>query len=108
MTEIDELKVIKDREDAKNKAIQALKDDMEKQLAEKIKECNEKSKNVENQIINDYNKGIEEIKESENKKMIDTLDTQKARAQVLKIDLKEREIEEKTYEIILKYIKKSD
>ncbi|MCL4453638.1 hypothetical protein [Ferroplasma sp.] len=108
MTEIDELKVIRDRENAKKKAIQDLKDEMEKQLAEKIAECNEKSKNVENQIINDYNKGLEEIKDAENKKMIDALDTQRARAQVMKIDLKEREMEEKVYETILKYIKKSD
>jgi vacuolar-type H+-ATPase subunit H len=108
MTEIDELKVIRDRENAKKKAIQDLKDEMERQLAEKIKECDEKSKNVENQIINDYNKGLEEIKEAENKKMIDALDTQKARAQVMKVDLKEREMEEMVYETILKYIKQSD
>ncbi len=106
MTEIDELKVIRDKEDAKKKAIQDLKDEMEKQLADKIKECNEKSKNVENQIINDYNKSLEEIKESEDKKMVDALDTQRARAQVMKLDLKERAMEEKVYDIILKYINK--
>ena len=106
MTEIDELKVIRDKEDAKKKAIQDLKDEMEKQLADKIKQCNEKSKNVENQIINDYNKSLEEIKELEDKKMIDALDTQRARAQVMKLDLKERAMEEKVCDIIMKYINK--
>ncbi len=106
MTEIDELKVIRDKEDAKKKSIQDMKDEMEKQLADKIKQCNETSKNVENQIINDYNKNLEEIKESEDKKMVDALDTQRARAQVMKLDLKERAMEEKVYDIILKYINK--
>lgn len=106
MTETDELKVIRDKEDTKKKAIQDLKDEMERLLADKIQQCNEKSKNVENQIINDYNKSLEEIKESEEKKMVDALDTQRARAQVMKLDLKERAMEEKVYDIILKYINK--
>lgn len=106
MTEIDELKVIKSKEETKKQSVVDLKKEMEKQLNKKITECNEKVKNIENQIINDYNKGIEEIKESESKKMTDALDTQRARSQVMKVDVKNRELEEKVYKMIIDYIKK--
>ncbi|HII82283.1 MAG TPA: hypothetical protein HA269_03205 [Ferroplasma sp.] len=106
MTEIDELKVIKSKEEAKKQSVVNLKTEMEKQLNKKITECNEKVKNIENQIINDYNKEIEEIKESESKKMTDALDTQRARSQVMKVDVKNRELEEKVYKMIIDYIKK--
>ena len=106
MTEIDELKVIKSKEETKKQSVADLKREMERQLNEKITECNEKVKNIENQIINDYNKGIEEIKESESKKMTDALDTQRARSQEMKVDVKNRELEEKVYKMIIDYIKK--
>ncbi|WP_337861005.1 hypothetical protein [Ferroplasma sp.] len=108
MTEIDQLKVIKSKEEAKKQAISDLKVDMEKQLKDKVEECNEKAASIENQIINDYNKGIEEIKESESKKMADTLDTQKAKANVMKLDIPDRKLDEKVYNMIIDYIKKSD
>jgi V/A-type H+-transporting ATPase subunit G/H len=106
MTEIDELKVIKSKEEAKKQAVKELKVEMEKRLNENVSRCNETAKNIENQIVNDYNKGIEEIKESEGKKMTDALDTQKARVQVMKVDIKDRELQEKIYSMIIKYIKK--
>ncbi len=107
MTEIDELKVIKSKEEEKKRSIAELKEDMEKQLSQQLAECNEKAKNIENQIINDYNKGIEEIKESENKKMADALDTQKARSNVMKVDIPNRKLEEKVYDLIQEYIQKT-
>ncbi len=106
MTEIDELKVIKSKEESKKRSIAELKEEMEKQLKEQTTECNERAQNIENQIINDYNKGIEEIKESEGKKLSDALDTQKARSKVLKVDINSRKMEENIYNLILEYIKK--
>lgn len=106
MTEIDELKVIKSKEEAKKRSIAELKEEMEKQLNQQITECNEKAKNLENQIINDYNKAIEEIKESESRKMADALDTQRARSNVMKVDISNRKLEEKVYNLIQKYINK--
>ncbi len=108
MTEIDELKVIKNKEDEKKKQIADLMAEMEKELADKTVECSERLKSVENQIINDYNTGIEEIKESENKKLVDSLETVRARAEVTKIDLKWKEMEEYTHNLIINYIKSRD
>ncbi|MEM0140112.1 MAG: hypothetical protein QXZ44_05830 [Ferroplasma sp.] len=108
MTEIDELKVIKAKEDEKAKELSDLRARKEKELAEKRVECSERAKSIENQIINDYNKGIEDIKETENKKLVDALDTQKARAEVMKIDLKWNAMEEYAHNLILNYIKNSE
>jgi vacuolar-type H+-ATPase subunit H len=108
MTEIDQLKVIKSKEDEKKKAISELTEEMEKQLQKKKQECAEKVENIENQIINDYNKGIDEIKESESNKMADILETQKAKAAVMDIRIPDKTLHEKVYNMIIDYIKKSD
>ena len=54
MTEIDELKVIKSKEEAKKQSVADLKTEMEKQLNEKITECNEKVKNIEKNLRDYY------------------------------------------------------
>jgi len=107
MTEIDELKVIKNKEEAKKRSLAELKEEMEKQLNQQLTECSERAKNIENQIINDYNKAIEEIKESESRKMADALDTQRARSNVMKVDASNRKLEEKVYNLIQEYITKT-
>jgi len=105
MTEIDQLKVIKDKEDENKKALQDLKDRLEKELKEKIEDCNERYKSMENQIINEYNNNIEETKKEEEKKLLDATEKETARSEAIKFTLSRKEIEDYVYNELISYIK---
>jgi V/A-type H+-transporting ATPase subunit G/H len=105
MTEIDQLKVIKDKENENKKTLQDLKERLEKELKEKTNNCSERYEDIKNQIINNYNKEIEEIKNDENKKLMDVTEKEKARSDVMNLDLSRKEIEDYVYDVLISYIK---
>ena len=105
MTEIDQLKVIKDKENENRKALQDLKARLEMELKEKMEDCNETYKNMKNETINQYNNSMEEIKEEENKKLMDITEREQAKAEIMKLNLSRKEIEEYTYKLLMSYIK---
>ncbi len=105
MTEIDELNVIKNKEDENKKAIEDLKKSRENELSEAVRQCSEKFENTNYQIINKYNSDIESVKESEKKKLADAIDKTNAKSQVITLDLSLGEIEKYAYKILNKHIK---
>ncbi len=105
MTEIDELNVIKNKEEENKKAIEDLKKSRENELSEASRLCSEKFENTKNQIINKYNSDIESVKDDEKKKLADAIDKTTAKSQVITLDLSNREIEDYAYKILIKRIK---
>ena len=105
MTEIDQLKVIKDKENENKKTLQDLKDRLEMEWKKKIEDCNEVYKNTKNEIINQYNSNMEEIKNEENKKLMDVTERERAKAEIMKLNMSRKEIEEYTYKLLMSHIK---
>ncbi|WP_061951350.1 hypothetical protein [Acidiplasma cupricumulans] len=60
---------------------------------------------MENEIINNYNKAMQEIKDEEKKKLADATDRVKAKSEVMKLDLSNKEIEDYVFKKLVDYIK---
>ncbi|SMD30621.1 hypothetical protein [Picrophilus oshimae] len=105
MTELDELKVIKDKEESIKKEIENIIKEKENEIKEIKSEYEEKAKSTEEESLNMYNAAIMEARAEEEKRYVELINKAKAEADLMKLKLSEDEIREFVINRVIEYLK---